>query len=202
MVLKLDHLDLRIISQLNKDARISITDLAKKVKSTRLTVSKRLKRLKDEKLVSIRGGLNLGEFGFRMASVGLEVTKESTRKMLEANLRNCPRVLNLFRTPEKANIHAIVWGEDEHTIKSTIESFRDLENVDIVYSHYLGTPIHGNIIINLVSGGNAVTPCGKKCADCYRYNNAWCQGCPISKDYKNPLLKEPKGLQKRRQGQV
>ena len=163
MVGKLDHLDLKIIEELQKDGRVSATDLAKKIKSTRPTVTNRLKRLKDEKLVSIRGGLNLREFGFRMASIGLEVKKESTRKEVETNLRNCPRVLNLFRTPEKANIHAIVWGEDEHTIKSTIESFRDLENVDIVYSHYLGTPIHGTIIINLVSGDNAVTPCGKKC---------------------------------------
>jgi len=189
MVGKLDHLDLEIVRQLQRDGRASLVELTGKVKSTRPTVTNRLRRLIDERLITIRGGLNLRELGFKMASVGLEVKKESARKEVETYLRNCPRVLNLFRTAEKANIHAIVWGEDEHTINSTIESFRDLQNVDIVHTHYLGTPIHGNIIINVESGNNVETPCGMKCADCYRYNNTWCLGCPASKDYKNPLLK-------------
>ena len=189
MVSKLDHLDLEIIRLLQKDGRISVTELAEKVKSSRATVTNRLKRLIEGELIIVRGGLNLWKFGFRMASVGLEVKKESSRKEVETYLKNCPRVLNLFRTPEKANIHAIVWGEDEHTINSTIESFRDLSNVEIVHTHYLGTPIYGNIVINVESGINAETPCGMKCVDCYRYNNAWCLGCPASKDYKNPLLK-------------
>lgn len=189
MVSKVDHLDLEIIRLLQKDGRISVTELAEKVKSSRATVTNRLKRLIDEELIMVRGGLNLQKFGFKVAGVGLEVKKEPVRKEVEAYLKNCPRVLNLFRTPEKANIHVIVWGEDEHTINSTIESFRDLQNVDIIYTHYLGTPIHGNIIINVESENNVETPCGMKCADCYRYNNAWCLGCPASKDYKNPLLK-------------
>ncbi len=189
MVGELDHLDLEIIRLLQKEGRISVTELAEKVKSSRATVTNRLKRLIDEELIMVRGGLNLMKFGFKTVSVGLEVKEESARKDVEKHLRNCPRVLNMFRTAEKANIHALVWGEDENTINSTIESFRDLQNVDIVYTHYLGTPIHGNIIINLESGSSEESPCGMKCADCYRYNNAWCLGCPASKDYKNPLLK-------------
>jgi len=188
MVGKLDQLDLKIIRQLQKDGRTSLVELARRVKSTRPTVTNRLKRLIDEELITVKGGLNLGKYGFRMASVGLEVKKESSRKEIETYLTNCPRVLNIFRTAEKANLHAILWGEDEQTINSTIESFRDLQNVEIVHTHYLGTPIHGNIIINVESGNDAETPCGMKCADCYRYHNAWCLGCPASKDYKNPLL--------------
>lgn len=189
MVNKVDHLDLEIIRLLQKDGRISVTELAEKVKSSRATVTNRLRRLMDEELIMVRGGLNLRKFGFKMASVGLEVKKESARKEVEAYLKSCPRVLNVFRTPEKANIQLIVWGENEPTINSTIESFRDLPNVDIVYTHYLGTPIHGNIIINVFPSDRDEAPCGMKCTDCYRYNNAWCFGCPASKDYKNPLLK-------------
>jgi len=66
MVSRLDHLDLKIIDELQEDGRVSATDLAKKVKSTRTTVTNRLKRLKDERLIS----------EFRMASVGLEVKKQ------------------------------------------------------------------------------------------------------------------------------
>lgn len=189
MVNKIDNLDLKIIHYLQNDGRISLIELAEKVGSSRQTVANRLKRLMDEELIIIAGGLNPRKFGFKMASVGLEVKKESARKEAETYLKDCPRVLNIFRTPGKANIHLTVWGEDDQTISSTIESFRDLQNVDIVYTHYLGTPVHGNIIINLEPSNNDETPCGMKCADCYRYNNEWCLGCPASKYYKTPLLR-------------
>lgn len=189
MVDKLDHLDLEIIHQLQEEGRISLTELAQKVKSSRPTVTNRLRRLMDEQLIIVTGGLNLRKFGFKIASVGLEVKMESARKDLEMYLKNCPRVLNIFRTPDKANIYLTVWGEDDQIINSTLESFRDLENVDVVYTHYLGTPIHGDIIVNLVLGNSDETPCGMKCFDCHRYKNAWCMGCPTSEGYKNPLLK-------------
>lgn len=189
MVGKLDYLDLKIIHELQKDGRISLTELAKKIKSTRPTVTNRLKRLTDEKLIIIVGGLNLRRFGFKMASVGLEVKKESARKEVETHLKNCPRVLSIFRTPEKANIHLSVWGEDDQTVNSTVESFRDLQNVEIIEVQYLGTPIHGDIIINVGPSNSDENPCGMKCLDCHRYENAWCLGCPASKYYKNPMLK-------------
>ena len=188
MVPQLDHLDLNIISQLNKDGRISITELAKKVKSTRLTVSKRLQRLINQELIIVGGGLNLKKLGFKVANVGLEMKSEPSRIKTETILKDCPRVLAIYRTPGKANVHLTIWGEDEQTIKSTIESFRDLPNVDIIYIRYLGTPIHGNIIINVAFGNKDETPCGKKCTECYKFENAWCFGCPTSKHYKNPLL--------------
>lgn len=97
----------------------------------------------EEEIILISGGLDIKKFGFKMASVRLEVKNEATRKEMEKYLKDCPRVLTIFRTPEKANIHLSVWREDDQTIYSTIESFRDLENVDIIYTQYLGAPIHG-----------------------------------------------------------
>ena len=180
MVNELDRVDLKIISELQKDGRISVTELAERVKSSRATITSRLNRLIDEELVMVGGGLNLRKLGLKVTIVGLEARKPHARKELE---------LHLFRTPEKANIHAIVWGEDERTIHSTIESFRELQDVDIIHSHYLGTPFHGNMLINVESEPKAETPCGKICGDCYRYDIEWCVGCPASKDYKNPFLK-------------
>ena len=185
---RLDQLDLKIVHELQIDGRMSITELAEKVGSSRPTITNRMKRLIDEKLIIIKSGLNLRKFRFKVAYVGLEVRTDETRKEAEHYLRNCPRVLNIFRTPEKANIHLTVWGEDDQTINSTIESFRDRENVDIVYTHYLGTPIHGDIVIRVETPRqNGKAPCGKECVDCHRYNSAWCVGCPASKDYKSPF---------------
>ena len=189
MAKKLDALDLRILGELQRDGRASITALAEKVESSRPTVTSRLNRLLDEGVVLISGGLNLQKFGFKMACVGLEVKQDATRKGVEPRLKGCPRVLNVFRTPDKANIHLAVWGEDDQTINSTIESFRDMQGVDIVYTHYLGTPIHGDLSINVPPGGESETPCGRSCKKCHRYENEWCLGCPATVDYKNPLIK-------------
>lgn len=189
MAKKLDTLDLRILGELQRDVRASITAIAEKVESSRPTVTSRLNRLLDEGSVLIKGGLNLQRFGFKMASVGLEVKQDTTRKEVESSLNGCPRILNVFRTPEKANIHLDVWGEDDETINSTIESFRDLRDVDIVYAHYLGTPIHGSLAINVQPSVESEAPCGRSCKKCHRYKKEWCLGCPATMDYKNPLLK-------------
>jgi DNA-binding Lrp family transcriptional regulator len=188
MANQIDDLDLEILSHLKTNGRMPLTRLAEKIGSSRQTIANRLKRLMNNGQVIIKGGLDLRKFGFKMASVGLEVKNEATRQVVEKHLKNCPRVLTIFRTPEKANIHIDVWGEDDQTINSTIESFRDLENVEVVYNHYLGHLIHGDVIINVVPNRQDVSPCGRSCNDCYRYNNLWCTGCPITSDYKNPLL--------------
>ncbi len=185
----LDSLDLKIIDQLRNDGRISITELAKNVKASRPTVTSRLKRLTDDGLVVIAGGINLQRLGFKIACVGLEVKSEGARRRLEEVLKDCPRVLNIFRTPEKANIHLSVWGEDDSTINSTIESFRDIENVDVIYTHYLGTPIHGKITVNVPSEKRDRNTCKKDCSSCESYKKGWCFGCPITAEYKNPFLK-------------
>jgi len=185
----LDNLDLKIIHQLQKDGRISATELAKEVKSTRPTVTNRLKEMIKKELVIVKGGINLSKFGFKLGSVGLEVKKIAERRKVENYLKNCPRVLNMFRIPEKANYHIIIWGEDDATVNSTIESFRDFANVDIIYTHYLGTPIHGDIIIDVSQNDNETTPCGMKCIECYKFINSWCTGCPSQKDYKSPFTK-------------
>jgi DNA-binding Lrp family transcriptional regulator len=163
MSLKLDLLDLKIVSELQLDSRISITELSR-VGSSRPTVTSRLRRLRDEGIVLINGGLNINKFGFKIVCVGLEVRNDESRSKVEGYLKGCPRVLNIFRTPEKANIHVSAWGEDDQTLNSTIESL---------------------ITINLEDE----TPCGKDCEKCYRYTNDRCLGCPSTAYYKNPLEK-------------
>jgi len=186
---KLDSLDFKIIRELNIDGRISITDLADKVQSSRPTVTKRLNRMKKLGFLDVVGGLHFVKLGFKMATVGLEVKTEESRKETIEILSKCPRVQAIFRSPKKANLELVVWGENDQTINSTVESFRDISNVDIIDINYLGAPIKGDLILRLDLKGLDETPCGLICADCHRYENDWCYGCPDSKDYKNPLMK-------------
>lgn len=166
---------------------MSITELAKNVGSSRPTITSRLKHLISDEKAIIHGGLNLEKMGFKMACVGLEVKNKDTRNRVEKILGACPRILNTFRTTGKANMHIAFWGEKDEIIHSTIESFRDIENVDIVYSHYLGTPSHGKIMVPIHPEKKEKTACNKSCSSCERYTIELCVGCPMTKDYKNPF---------------
>ena len=177
---KLDGLDFKILRELTTDGRISITDLANKVQSSRPTVTNRLNRMQELGLLDVVGGLNFIKLGYKMATVGLEVKTEESRKETIEILSKCPRVQTIFRSPKKANIELRVWGENDQTINS---------NVNIIDINYLGAPIKGDLILRLDLKGLDETPCGMICADCHRYENDWCHGCPDSKYYKNPLLK-------------
>lgn len=186
-MVKLDEFDLKIISYLLEDSRISVTELAKKTGMSRPTVTARLKQLRDDEILLTPSGLSLAKVGYKVATVDLEVVDEENRLGLEKKLRMCPRVLNIYRTSSKANFHASLWGEDEQTIKSTIESFRDFPGVSIIEVNYLGIPIKGKITINPPNPEKKMTPCGKICSDCYSYENSWCSGCPASLDYRTLL---------------
>ena len=190
-VAKLDKLDLQILEELKKEGRVSITELAKRVKSSRPTVTKHVERMREEAILNISAGLDLQSLGYKMALVSLEVSGDENRKKFHEVMGKCPRVQTIFRSSEIANIKVGVWGEDESTINSCVESFRDLANVKIVDTDYLGTPIRGNVTISVNLGDDEFAPCGKTCAHCSQYENEWCPGCPVTIHYKNPLLKSP-----------
>ena len=190
MTNKLDELDLKIIHELRKDGRASLTELSERTGAPRQTVTNRLKQLVDGELVPVRGGLSIIKMGYKVSDIGLEIRGQSPRIEFEKYLRECPRVLDIFKIPGKANFHIRVWGEDDKTINSTIESFGDIQNVDIIYTYYLGTPIHGDIIIDLELNNRVEAPCGMVCDKCSRYHNMQCSGCPATLYYRNPLLKE------------
>jgi DNA-binding Lrp family transcriptional regulator len=101
----IDDLDLKIVLQLQENGRATITELAENVGSSRPTVTNRLKRLIDEDLVIVTGGVNMAKFGYKMACIGLEVKSSETRAELEECLSHCPRVINIFRTTGTANLH-------------------------------------------------------------------------------------------------
>ncbi len=185
----LDSLDLKIISHLVEDSRMSVTELAKKTKSSRPTVTARLKQLIDNGALISQSGLNLIKAGYKIATASFEVIDDKNRFEFEKKLRACPRILTSYRTSSKANFQATIWGEDEQTIKSTIESFRDFPGVSIIEIDYLGTPIAGKVIISPPRPEDKETPCGKICSDCHSYQNSWCTGCPVSLDYKNPYAR-------------
>jgi DNA-binding Lrp family transcriptional regulator len=94
---RIDHLDLKIVYELSKNGRASISELADATGVTRQTIATRLKKLYDEEVIRVAGGLNLVKLGYDMATVGLEVRGEEVEGELMKLMQCCPRVHTIFR---------------------------------------------------------------------------------------------------------
>ncbi len=188
---RIDHLDLKIVSELSKNGRVSISELANETGVTRQTIANRLKRLHDEDIIRVAGGLNLVKLGYDMATVRLEVRGEEAGGKLMKLMQCCPRVLTIFGSQGKEDLQVSMWGESQKSIDSTIESFRDFQGVTVVSAHYLGKPIHGSVSFTMDPQDSTISPCGKDCSRCLSYANSDCPGCPDTSHYRNPAIKKP-----------
>jgi len=182
---ELDKIDMRILVELSHNPRITLTELSENTKISRPTISTHLKNLTDSGLIMNETGLSLRNLNFVTALVSIEAKQENESTTAEKFLRSCPRVKCLFRTPGKANLTVLVWGENTNTLNSTIESFRDLSNVEIVDIDYLGTPIHGDLGVGVFDKRDTA-PCKEDCSRCPNYKNKLCVGCPATIYYKGP----------------
>ena len=188
---RIDHLDLKIVSELSKNGRVSISDLANETGVTRQTIANRMKRLHDEEIIRVAGGLSLVKLGYEMATVGLEVRGEEVEGELMKLMQCCPRVLTIFRAGGKEDLQVSMWGESQKSIDSTIESFKDFQGVTVASTHYLGKPIHGSASFTMNPKDSTISPCGKDCSKCLSYSKSECPGCPDTSHYQNPEIKKP-----------
>lgn len=188
---RIDHLDLKIVSELRKNGRASISELANETGVTRQTIATRLKRLYDEDYLRVTGGLNLVKLGYEMATVGLEVRGDEAGEEITKLMQVCPRVLTIFKAQGKENFQVSMWGESKKSIDSTIGSFGDFQGVTVASTHYLGKPIHGTVSFAMEPKDSTVSPCGKDCSRCLSYANSDCPGCPDTSHYRNPAIKKP-----------
>jgi len=145
-------------------------------------------KMMDQKILHIKAGLNLQELGFPMACLALEIRQIDQRMELQKNLSQCPRVLMILEPSEKVNMLIFVYGEDQATLKSTIESFRHFSVANLVDIYHSGPPtVPQSFHIPIFIEKNDISPCRRKCVECMNYMNSECVGCPAVKEYKGPL---------------
>jgi DNA-binding Lrp family transcriptional regulator len=124
---KLSKRDVDIISALMTDGRKSVTQLAKETQLSRPTVTNRLDKLLKSKVISVDPGLNLRKLECPTATVSVETEGVEQRRKIEKTLARCPRVIMMLRLAEKANLMVTLYGEDQDSLRSTIESIGGLD---------------------------------------------------------------------------
>ena len=185
---KLDKVDLRIIDSLIKDARKTITQIAKDAGISRPTAINRLKKLRESSSVILGARVNVTKLGFKLALVALKTKTVDAREKPEKNLAICPRVLMLIQSSGNPNYLALLYSENTETLLSVIECFKSFAGVDVVSWHRSKPPILPETLdLKVFPTKYELAPCGKKCGECSCYQNLECLGCPAVIEYKGPL---------------
>jgi len=188
----MDEKDRVIVSMLQKDGRLSLSEIAREVGLSAMGVKKRLDKLIRGKEVKIKAMINPEKLGILTAIVAMELeSAEALEKMLE-RFKNCPRIIRFFVTTGGYNLFALIFAEDYHSLESvSLErcSLRAQEGVRR-FEMYPIQEIHYEPYLDIKATPDKsrdIAPCGVYCGDCKRYLAERCLGCPATKFYRGKL---------------
>ena len=185
---KLSRRDVDIISALMDDGRKSITQLAKETGLSRPTVTSRLDKMLKTKIISVDPGLNLRKLECPTAALTLETEGVEERRRIEKTLARCPRVILMLRLTEKANLMVTLYGEDQDSLRSTIESIGSWPGANILGVTHAEPPLYPETFrVPVTNEKEAIAPCGKDCSECPNYVIKECLGCPVTIHYRGQL---------------
>lgn len=189
----MDEIDKKIISQLQADGRTTLKELSKITGFTSMGTKKRLDKLVDKGTLKVSALINPSALQLHPAIVMLEMESSKAMEKLLERFKDCPRVIQIFKTIGGYNLIALVLAENRDTLESiSIEkcSLRSSEGIrrsefypisETYFSHFL--PIRER----LADKKRSITPCNVECEPCNRFMLQKCVGCPTSKHYKGSL---------------
>jgi len=189
----LDEVDRKIITHLQEDGRTTLQDLAKSVGFTSMGIKKRLEKLEKKGTIKVSALINPKALKLHPAIVMLEMESAEAMQKLLDRFKECPRVIQIFKTIGGYNLIALVVAETQETLESISmekcslrcsEGIRRSEFYPISDTYF--TPFL-QIREDLTHKERLVTPCDVDCDPCNRYETQKCVGCPTTSNYKGSL---------------
>lgn len=189
----MDDIDRKIISKLQLDARTTLEELAQITGFTNVGVKKRLNKLLDQGAIRNQALMNPAAFGLIPAMILLEMKDAEAMQNVMKRFKDCPRVVQIFKTIGGYNLIALVIAENQDTLDSiSVEkcSLRSSPGIrrsefykisDNEFSQFL------QIREYLTHKGKGKAPCNVDCSTCSRYETKKCVGCPTTIHYRGTL---------------
>ena len=189
----MDEIGRKIISQLQLNGRTTLQELAKTIGFTSMGTKKRLDKLVKNGTITITALINPDALKLHPAIVMLEMESAEAMQELLDRFKDCPRVIQIFKTTGGYNLVALVVAETQETLESISTekcSLRCSKGIrrsefypisDTYFSPFL------QIREGLVQKERKVTPCNVDCNPCNRYETQKCVGCPTTSHYKGTL---------------
>jgi DNA-binding Lrp family transcriptional regulator len=139
----IDELDADLVAALSEDPRMSVMDLAQRLRVSRNTVHARLSRLSATRIVvgySVRVGLV--EVGIPVeAFVDVELAQGALQAVIDA-LAMLPNVLEVHVTTGRADLMVRIAARTHEELQHLIQEMYDIEGVNRTTTHIaLSTPV-------------------------------------------------------------
>ena len=117
---EIDALDLRIISFLGKNGRISFAEIGKEINLSQVAVKNRIDNLLEKGILTIRGVLNIDRFYTMSAAIQLEVDRKTIEKLLE-KLQKKQEVYHLAKRSGRYNLAIGLLAHNIENIEDFVE---------------------------------------------------------------------------------
>ncbi len=190
----IDEVDYKIMKTLYVNGRATLRELAEVIGYTSMGAKKRLDRLINNEIISIRALVNAEKLSVIPVIIFIEAVSGDVIRKIISKFKDCPRLVNFFTTIGRYNLIALMIAEDIKTLESIstekcsirrINGVKRIEYYPVGEVHY--TP-YLSIRVNLAGRKLGRAPCGVNCAPCPRYKSDKCLGCPATKYYKGSKL--------------
>jgi DNA-binding Lrp family transcriptional regulator len=189
----MDETDKKIITLLQEDGRATLQDISKQIGLTSMGTKKRLEKLLKTRTIKISALINPNALKLHPALVMLELESAEAMQQLLERFKDCPRVIQIFKTVGGYNLIALVVAENQETLESismekcSLRSSKGIRRSEFYpISETLFSPFL-QIREELAQKEKKVTPCKVDCNPCYRYETKKCVGCPTNIHYRGTL---------------
>jgi DNA-binding Lrp family transcriptional regulator len=178
---------------LQADGRVTLQAISKNIGLTSMGTKKRLEKLEKNGTIKISALINPNALKLHPAIVMLEMESAEAMQNLLDRFKECPRVVQIFKTMGGYNLIALVVAETKETLESiSMEkcSLRCSKGIrrsefypvsDTYFSPFL------QIREGLSHKDTKMTPCNVDCDPCNRFENQKCVGCPTNIHYRGTL---------------
>jgi len=184
---KIDEVDRKIISLLTRNPEMSQSEISEFLKISQPAVGARIRKLKDEGIITHLVGINLKKSGLFLAKADVE-TRESQRVL--DFFKECPLYANGMIMSGKRNLCLFLLGENMRSIIACIDKHvrGNPDIIDIELNFVTELTKDTVLPVTMEKEKKQVTPCGEKCLECSYYTSDRCLGCPRTIAYKGTLL--------------
>ena len=183
----LDSKNKKLIAELQKDGRKSLTDLGKILDLSHVSVQKRLKKLVENDNIQISANISTSKMELSYAVVLIEVDSYDKLKSVIEKFSRCPRLVFFGTMTGAYNVISILVAETQDTLQSVINvcSMRNEPGLRRSDVFIIDIPVKPQFVPMslLLRNDKDQSPCGTNCNICERYASKKCAGCPGTKWY-------------------
>ena len=200
----MDYKNRALLSHLNENGRMSLTQLGKKLGMSHVAARKRLQSLgvsatpkrrpRGKELVRIVPALNVNSLDLHFVIVLAEVDGAKAIQKLQKMYKRCPRLVFMGETIGSYNLLSIWFAEDLKAIQSIASSCAvrcqdEIRKSEILLTTSPTVPSHipMTLIREDIRENEEKTPCGIDCGLCQAHEEEKCPGCPATSFYRGAL---------------